>query len=267
MENSRKEQFDIVIIGAGNVAFNLAQGLKEVGNTIVQIIGHSSSKASELAAIVGCDYALSLNEVNNNAHLYIIAVPDSAIPEVVSKLLPVNGVVVHTSGSTPLSVFTNKFENYGVFYPFQTFSKNRRVSFTDVPFFIESNNPDNLLTIKTIVDMLKAKSVQIDYETRKWIHLSGVFSSNFVNHMLAIASMIADEKGFDFGMLKPLVTETVKKALESGDPIACQTGPAIRGDFDTMKKHLAMLSTINEDIRELYMSLSTSIWQLEHGDE
>jgi predicted short-subunit dehydrogenase-like oxidoreductase (DUF2520 family) len=105
----------------------------------------------------------------------------------------------------------------------------------------------------------------MDAETRKWLHLSGVFSCNFVNHMLAIGQLIAEDNNFEFTLLKPLVLETVQKAMELG-PIASQTGPAIRGDSETIKKHVAMLSNVSDDLRELYMSLSSSIWQLEHGE-
>ena len=98
------------------------------------------------------------------------------------------------------------------------------------------------------------------------LHLAGVFSCNFVNHMLAISQMLAEENEFDFKLLKPLVVETIEKAL-AGNPLDSQTGPAVRGDSETIKKHVALLSRIDDDLRDLYLALSTSILNLKQSYE
>jgi len=266
MNSMKNRNIDIVMIGAGNVAFNLSRRLLETGYKIVQVVGHSSNNTKDIAAFAGCEYTLRIEEIYPKAHLYIVAVPDGAIADVVKSLPVFNGIIVHTSGSTPMGIFKNKTSNFGVFYPFQTFSKERRVSFVDIPICIEASNEEVHKALSDIAESIGSKPIEMDAETRKWLHLSGVFSCNFVNHMLAIGQLIAEENDFDYGLLKPLVLETVQKAMELG-PLASQTGPAIRGDSDTIKMHVAMLSTVSDDLRELYMSLSSSIWQLEHGEE
>lgn len=265
MEKIREKQLDIVMIGAGNVAHNLARRLTEAGHRIVQIIGHSEKNARNLSAIASCNFSLRVEDINANAHLYIIAIPDGAIVDMVKSLPDLKGIVVHTSGSTSIAVFQTRFPNHGVFYPFQTFTKDRDISLKDVPICIEASDDDTFNLLSNLAELLGSRPLEIDFETRKWLHLSGVFSCNFVNHMLAIGQLMAQENDFDFSLLKPLITETIQKAMELG-PVACQTGPAIRGDSETIKKHVAMLSTVSDDLRELYMSLSSSIWQLEHGE-
>ncbi|PKP34545.1 MAG: DUF2520 domain-containing protein, partial [Bacteroidetes bacterium HGW-Bacteroidetes-15] len=184
-----------------------------------------------------------------------------------AKLLPkLKGIVVHTSGSTPFSVFSETSDNYGVLYPFQTFSKARAISLVDVPFCIEASSGEVSKILFKLAKSLGAKPIEMDSETRQWLHLSGVFSCNFVNHMLTIAQLIAEEKGFSFDLLKPLIKETFAKALE-GSPFNSQTGPAMRGDAETIKKHIALLSDIDDDIRELYTNLSSSIWNLQNNTE
>lgn len=265
MEKNREKQLNIVMIGAGNVAHNLTRRLVDAGQQIVQIIGHSEKNARNLSTIANCNFSLRVEDIDSNAHLYIIAIPDGAIVDVVKSMPELNGIVVHTSGSTSMGIFQSRFPNHGVFYPFQTFSKDRDISLKDVPICIEASDDDTFNLLLNLAELLGSRPLEMDFETRKWLHLSGVFSCNFVNHMLAIGQLIAQENDFDFGLLKPLVTETIQKAMELG-PVSCQTGPAIRSDSETIKKHVAMLSSVSDDLRELYMSLSSSIWQLEHGD-
>ncbi len=57
---------------------------------------------------------------------------------------------MHTAGSVPLDVFRNNATNYGVLYPLQTFTKDRPLDYSQIPFLIEANTPDNLGLINQI---------------------------------------------------------------------------------------------------------------------
>ncbi len=249
---------DIVIIGAGNVAFHLSRALQVNGHRIVQVLGRSTKNARELASLLNCEYITNVQEINANAHLYILCVPDSTISQLAKSFPKITGSIVHTSGSTSMGVLSQTAEHYGVLYPFQTFSKIRKVIFKDIPFCIEANSQEIKKLLFDLALSLEAKPLEMDSETRKWLHISGVFSCNFVNHMLAISYLITQNKGISFQNLKPLVFETIKKAFES-NPFDTQTGPAIRGDSETIRNHIALLTSMDEDIRDLYMTMSTSI--------
>jgi predicted short-subunit dehydrogenase-like oxidoreductase (DUF2520 family) len=266
MGTEKLQSLKIVIFGAGNVAYHLSQSLKSKGHSIVQVISRSKDNAKQLAEILGCDYNTSISEVYTAADLYILAIPDSSICDLSKSLPKLSGLVVHTSGSTPMSVLESLSPNYGVFYPFQTFSKVRNLSLVGVPMCIESSNvkSDNLLT--SLAANLGALPIKMDSKKRQMLHLAGVFSCNFVNHLLAISQVIAEENDLDFQLLNPLVNETIAKAMESS-PFLSQTGPAVRGDSDTIKKHIAILSKLDDDIRDLYLSLSTSILNLKQSLE
>jgi predicted short-subunit dehydrogenase-like oxidoreductase (DUF2520 family) len=253
------QTIDIVIIGAGNVASHLSKSFHEKGHRIVQILGRNKENAKELADQFKCDYITVPHDVNPNADLYMMCVPDTVIPKLAKKLPLLKGILAHTSGGTPLDVISKVNNRCGVFYPFQTFTKGRVIPLTNVPFCIEASSPEVLRELFDLAQSLGAKPLEMDFETRRWLHLAGVFSCNFVNHMLAISKLLSDEKKFPFDVLKPLVFETIKKGME-GNPIASQTGPAVRGDSETIRSHAAMLTTLDEDLRDLYMSLSSSIW-------
>lgn len=246
------------ILGSGNVAFALGQRLKRTGTAISGIYARNTVEGKKLAHICGCEYTGDLSALAES-DLYILAVSDSAIGELSEKLAESasSGVVVHTSGGTPLSALSGHIRNRGVLYPFQTFSKGREVDFSDVPVFIEAADADVLSVIRQFALKISPFVLQADSQQRRVIHLSGVFACNFVNHLYAAAEKILDEAALPFDMLNPLIRETAEKAIEKGDPARLQTGPAVRGDEITLQKHREMLH--DEHLKKIYDLLSASI--------
>ncbi|MDD2279901.1 MAG: DUF2520 domain-containing protein [Bacteroidales bacterium] len=259
-------KYQIVQIGAGNLATHLSKALQRAGHTIVQVVGRTEASTKILANELGSPFTISINNIDRTADLYIVSIPDSAITEILSILPQLNGIVVHTSGSTPAAILQKVSQRYGVFYPFQTFSKARDVSLKGVPFCIEASSAEVKFALSEIASSIGGSPVEMNSEQRRWLHLTGVFACNFVNHMFSISQAIAQDKGLTFEMLKPLINETINKALESG-PASSQTGPAIRGDLETIKKHMAMLSNIDEEWMEIYRLLSSSIWNTAQDNE
>ena len=101
------------------------------------LAGNALSQAQELAALpADLDFA----------DIYIIAVTDDAIGLISSQLPFENRMVVHTSGSVSMEAIDAK-NRQGVFYPLQTFSKNKPVDFTNIPICIETQHEsdDDLL--------------------------------------------------------------------------------------------------------------------------
>ncbi|CAN0464989.1 unnamed protein product, partial [Phaeothamnion confervicola] len=195
----------------------------------------------------------------STSKIFIISVSDDAIQEVAQKLvLPDDAIVVHTSGSQPLSMLDDSgSQNMGVFYPLQTFTKAKKVDFKSVPIFIESESSE---VEKALIKMGKAisgKVKRINSEERKALHIAAVFASNFTNHMLTIAKNLAKENDLDFEVLKPLIAETLNKSLEIG-PEKSQTGPASRGDFEILERHMEFLKE-NPELAEIYKVISQHI--------
>ena len=75
--------------------------------------------------------------------------------------------------------------------------------------------------------------------------------------IFALAEKIMDEKGLPFELLHPLMEETLAKALRES-PTKMQTGPAIRGDIETLHRHLKQLEK-HPEWKALYKKLSLSI--------
>ena len=137
------EDTPIVFIGAGNLATNLAKVLYRKGFRIVQVYSRTEESARELAQKVEAEYTTSLEEVNPYAKLYIISLKDSAFAELLPAIVAgkrKEALMVHTAGSIPMSIWEGHASHYGVFYPMQTFSKQREVDFKEIPFYIEASS-------------------------------------------------------------------------------------------------------------------------------
>jgi predicted short-subunit dehydrogenase-like oxidoreductase (DUF2520 family) len=150
--------------------------------------------------------------------------------------------------------------NYGVFYPLQTFSKSRKVDFSDIPICIEANHPSNLMKLEELGQKISNTVSQINSEERKTLHLAAVFTNNFVNHFYAIGAEILQAKKLDFELLKPLIRETAAK-IEALDPVEAQTGPAKRNDQTIIGLHLKMLRN-KPEYQKIYSFVTESIFQV-----
>jgi len=248
---------NIVIIGAGNVGSHLARHLHSAGFNISQIAGRNKTKVSVLARELDASPAFSFKDIIPSQDLYIIALPDELIEEILPKLPLTDELIVHTSGSVPLDILADFSENTGVFYPLQTFSSDSKTSFQDIPVLVEGNRIDNENKLLEIAEKLSERVMVANSTLRQHLHLAAVFASNFSNHMYDIARRILEENGLDFDLLAPLIKETAAKASSIG-PAGAQTGPAKRKDLKIIEKHLALLNK-DEKAKELYKKISDSI--------
>ena len=246
-------------IGAGNLATQLSKALWNKGFNISQVYSRTEKSAKELADFFSANFTTSLNNIDRKADVYFVAVNDSAVEEVLSKVNFNNKLVVHCSGSLPLSTLENYSENVGVFYPLQTFSKSRDVDFKEIPIFIESNSIKNEQLLLQLAREISNSVSIINSEKRKMLHISAVFACNFVNHFYTIAADILKSKEISFEVLKPLIIETAKKVQEMV-PEKAQTGPAVRFDENTINAHLYELNSFTE-YKQLYESISKSIFE------
>lgn len=250
---------EVVIIGSGHVAESLAQAVAGSGLHLVQLWARNGARAAEIAALAGCGWTDRPEELAA-ADLYLLAVSDRAVVEVAGALpIPEGAAVAHTAGSVPLEALPAKFARRAVFYPLQTFTRGRRVDWSEVPILIEASTPGLQEELEALARRLSRRVLQADSALRARIHLAAVFACNFANHMYALGDRLLRDAGLDFGLLKPLVAETTAKALAAASPAAVQTGPAVRGDRPTQERHLAMLD--DELLQTIYQSISQSIWE------
>ncbi len=232
-----KQSIHITLFGGGNVATHLAKNLLKLPDIRLQQIYNrhiSAIKTFEEQTEIIDD----LSQIKP-ADLFILALKDDVIKPFSKKLKDFKTLTVHTSGSTPMNALqTNR---KGVFYPFQTFSKDKPdIDFSTIPILIEAENDEDLHMLKTLADMLSNTVQIVNSNQRKALHIAGVFAANFVNYMYRQAADILQGNDLSFDLIKPLIMETAQK-VQSLPPAHAQTGPANRGDMETINKHLEFL--------------------------
>ena len=109
-----------VLIGRGRLATNLERALLSASHEVMSINSRT------------------LDGLPQKADVFVIAVKDSALPDVIREATKgrEDQLFVHTAGSMPLSLFEGCTSRYGVFYPMQTFSKERLTDFAEIPLFL-----------------------------------------------------------------------------------------------------------------------------------
>lgn len=249
----------ISIIGSGNVGSAIALELSK-NNNITDVFSANIKNAKELANKCNANAIDNIKDLSHKADIYIFALKDDVIEDIVRSFPFENKFMVHTSGSVSMNVFELKTERYGVLYPFQTFTKGRKLNFNEIPFCIEANNVEILSQLESFAVTLSSKTYKLSEQQRRLVHLAGVFSCNFTNHLYGLAQYLLEGSNIPAEIIYPLIAETVNKAIEN-TPKKSQTGPAVRNDEEIIKKHIEILENKTE-LKEIYKLLSNSIRNL-----
>jgi len=250
---------NIAIVGAGNLAWHIGPELENAGHRVLEVYSRNTKHAKQLQGrLYNAELSKSLDFSESSANVILLCVADSAIEEVAQEIaLPENAVIAHTSGSQPLSrLGYSGTENIGVLYPVQTFTKGKRLNFTGIPVLIEAENDRTLDVLSFLANSISKNVYEATGQDRLLIHLTAVFASNFTNYMLVAAEELLRNKNLDLELLRPLIAETINKSLDIG-PKQAQTGPARRGDHDTIAKHMSLLQ--ESRFREIYREVTDQI--------
>lgn len=255
----------IAMIGAGNLAWHLAPELENAGHKITEVYSRKKKNASALVKkLYNAEVNISLDFSKSEADIFILAVADDAIEEIAPEIiLPPDAVLAHTSGAMPLDKLGYAVTpNIGVFYPLQTFSKQKRIEWKNIPIFIEAENSFTTKTLYRLGRNISKNVKKIDAAKRLAIHVAAVFACNFSNNLMIEAEKLLKKESLDFDILKPLIAETFSKILAIG-PTQALTGPARRGDLETLDRHMNYLRK-NEDLAEVYRLISQQILDKNH---
>ena len=247
---------NIVLIGSGNVATVLGRLIKSFGHTIKEVVSRNKTHAQTLAAELNATAQSNINSTIKDAHIYIIAVADNAV-ETVAKQLQLNDkIVAHTSGAVSKNVLQNVSERFGVLYPLQSLRKELTHT-PEIPLLIDGNTEETIFDIQTFAASLSKRVSRAKDEERLKLHVSAVVVSNFTNQLYTLAAEYCKKEGTDFSLLIPLIKEVAERT-EVHPPTSMQTGPAIRNDDITIRKHLKLLEA-HPQLKNIYEVMTKSI--------
>ncbi|SHG34968.1 Rossmann-like and DUF2520 domain-containing protein [Flagellimonas flava] len=242
----------VIVLGTGNLAHHLSQVFYSCPDLdLIQVYGRNKDNLKPYQVYAPtCSEPLKIKD----ADVYIIAVKDNAIRTVSQLVADKKGMVVHTSGAMEMKSIAH--ENSGVFYPLQTFSKERALNFNTIPVCIEAKQQKGLEVLEKLGASISKRVHHIDSEQRKKLHLAAVFVNNFTNYLYSVGEDICEKEKLPFDLLRPLILETAEK-VQGMSTFRAQTGPARRGDSKSVEKHLELLEQSQEQI--LYKLLSEAI--------
>ncbi len=264
---AEKTSYRVALIGSGRLGTQLALALEKAGHKIAEIFNPSAKSAETLAYnLYDSQLVNSLDFSDSDCNFFVVSVPDESIEQVATEIvLPDEAIIVHTSGATSMEILeVTAAENYGVFWPLQSFSHKATISFSGLPIIIEGSNDYALEALNKIAASLGAEPVFMEESERKNLHVAAVFASNFTNFMLRAAEEVLKKDDLSLDILKPLVIETIRKAFQIG-PENAQTGPAVREDFSTIDAQTSLLAD-DPSLQRIYRMISQEIIDRKYDD-
>lgn len=210
------------------------------------------------------------DSADETGELIILSVPDKAIAKIAEKLslLPGNWTgkwIAHVSGSLPAQVLDKlkkKGASVAAMHPLQTFTgTGNKSKLQDIRFTLQGDG-EFLVKLKALVGMMGSSAVEVDEKTKLILHLSAVFASNYMVSLLDMAKDTAESSGVDnsLELLAPIINATLQNVLARGTEQSL-SGPAARGDSETISRHLDLLKDHSE-LLEAYKVLGSRALQI-----
>ena len=126
-----------------------------------------------------------------------------------------------------------------------------------MPVFVEGDSPKTVEFLRYVGKLFSDNVREADLEYRLRLHVAAVLACNCVNRLFVHADRILNDLDTDIRIMWPLINETVKK-LQTMTPLEAQTGPAARGDRNTVDLHLAILEA-KPQTQQIYRIISNDI--------
>ena len=255
----------IGFIGAGRLGTSVAVALQRADYRVVAVSSRSASSAESFAeSVPGCAPVSSSQDVANIADAVFITTPDASIEPVVSVVSWRSGqVVIHCSGARPVSDLVSAYESgarTGGLHPLQTFPTSDSADLiSGASAAVGSDDPVLLEWLQSVVYRLEAKPFTIQDKHRATYHASAVMACGLVASLMGLAAEVWSEMGISradaLAALKPLTAATVEAVGREGLPEAI-TGPAVRGDVETIRMHLEAMKNLSPELGHAYSAIN-----------
>ena len=249
----------IGIVGYGNVGTHLTHVLGRGADIRITVYRRDTKPIP--TSIPNTRFTRHMEDLSGT-DLIIVSVNDDSIITVIQQLKTYagNAVVCHTAGSVSSEVMLPHFDRYGVLYPLQTFSRDKELDYEAIPVFVTGSDRETVEIIRQVASRISPIVYEINDEQRMSLHIAAVFTCNYTNAFYSIGHRLCADHGLDFKYLLPLIEETARK-IRYIPPAEAQTGPAIRGDEETLLKHENFLAKYDPEIRKLYHQVALFINQ------
>jgi predicted short-subunit dehydrogenase-like oxidoreductase (DUF2520 family) len=273
----------VAIVGAGSLATFLAVVLNDAGFTITEIVARDSPRsrrhARALAAKVGAQ-TVTAHSAALDATLLWFCVPDREIRGAASALAAhlaaraaahkkgraqgrVHSKVrfaFHSSGallSRELEPLRKAGAAVASVHPLMTFVAGAHPSLTGVPFAMEGDDAATRLA-RRIVREMGGESFSLPAARKAAYHAWATLTSPLLLAFLVTLEDVARTAGLTRQDARrkslPIIRQTLANYSRLG-PAQSFSGPLVRGDAETVARHLAVLQK-HPRAREVYVALA-----------
>jgi predicted short-subunit dehydrogenase-like oxidoreductase (DUF2520 family) len=268
-ESDTARALTVSIVGAGNLGTALALTLPSAGCEVKFIAARAKSGNQRHARTLARRVKARLVELGKqplDTALVWITVPDDRIGQVARKLAGTQEwkgrIVFHSSGalaSDELASLREKGARVASVHPMMTFVRGSVPVVAGVAFAVEGNAVATRAA-REIVERLGGHAFPIRKQSKVLYHAFGSFASPLVIALLASLEQVAQAAGVRKRDIKrvilPLLLQTLQNYLYQ-DAASAFSGPLVRGDVATVRKHIQELEKVPE-AREVYVALAKS---------
>ncbi len=253
----------VAIVGSGQAAWAWGMGLMHAGIHITQVWGRHAGRGRALANRLDAEYQsiANITPVSWEGDVLLLAVADQAVEKVAAQFeCGIFQHIVHCCGTLAMEALA-VHPRHGLLWPLMNLSQAHENLLQGVPVLLEANNEPLREILEAWCLDLQAHPLPSTLTQRTSLHLAAVMTANFNNLLLHWGHRTLKGHG-EHRLLLPILQQQLRLFAEDPtDPFARQSGPAHRGDIETMNKHLALLEYDPEG-QALYRSLSRLIAQL-----
>jgi predicted short-subunit dehydrogenase-like oxidoreductase (DUF2520 family) len=261
----------VLIVGAGQVGRGLFRAFRASG---IDVLGLHGRRATAWTTSSG-----ALPPVISDANTIVLAVRDNQIDDAIAELLNENQrggrgriasgtVVVHTSGAAEPELIPRLSEfglSGGTFHPLIPFANPDRVPelMRRAWIGIDGDDPARA-TSRRLAGHVGARTLDIPAGGKSSYHAAAVMSSNFPVVLAAIASHVLTAIGIPGKSAQHAVHGLMEAAvsnLAETSPVDALTGPIVRGETETIIRHLSALRR-DAEARAVYKRLSLSALEI-----
>ena len=245
---------EIVLVGTGALAQSLAYRLQEQGLAADYIYSRNPEKAVAFAQKYGIHRVLNdLKEFPVNAFV-LLCIPDDALADFGKGINFKGAFVGHCSGLLTANVLTLENAHRFSFHPLQSFIAGKNAQFQDLPVAIEGEEIATDFAF-LFAQKLGAKPFYLSSESKIRYHLSASIAANFLVTLQSISQSILADIGLEKDLMHVLVAETVAN-IQQKNPQEALTGAIVRGDVDTVKKHLAAIRQYYPQLENWFVEMA-----------
>ena len=250
----------VFILGAGRAGQGLARALRASGVDLVGLHGRHVADGSEQVT------AGAIPNTVREATAVLVTVRDSqldmALAELAAAPLAAGAVVLHASGSAEpetIEQLRRRGHPAGTFHPLVPLADPARAADMLMGAFIGIDGDDRArATALELAARLGATTVAIPPGTKARYHAAAVIASNFPAVLFAVAERQLAACGFEPGTARSVVQALMSATIENlrdRSGAEALTGPIVRGDVETVRRHLHAL-TADPEALEVYRALS-----------